>query len=484
MKITSLFSETAVLPQNAICFAPSPCASDVRKLSPWGHGFFLAFSFLLIVWGCVLHLGEMYEVFLITSSFHDSHHYGAYARSAVETSFGWVPLHRETVDIMDSAQRLLSRDPDLTAGFNADRLWASSFLTGMIHYLSFQRIDLLDAVIVRNLLLWCLAIWGAYQCARSWGRDELVGWITAILIAALPTFAFTIDSLKGQAAILPIFLAAVGLHDRWLIKLQPRDYFWAMVGLWFMLLLGSGSWFLFLMYILMTRFFPDLYKSKEAWKFFFLPFLLAYFWKIFIYKTYTMKPATKVYDLSAMMIDNISWLWTFITFGDVSEEKIFSWKGYSFFTELWALLFEGAWWTNPILIFCLVFGIFWSKSTRILTLMAILFFAMAHLPTIVSGWTWHYGYSTAMSLALLSIISGIMISYGLRHKNYGLKFFAVLFFLGQLAWYMIPVPLQYDLFYGFQRTMIHYDDVRVHYSGEEKRRYQWPEWTRWHNHLP
>lgn len=470
------------------CYAPMPLTSgvSVKQIAFFWRCVFLLLVFCIVAGGIYLHAGNYYEVNTITLDFHESNHYGGYARSAIEAPGGLIPFHRESVDLMDSSQRLLSRDPDLTASFNADRLWASSFLTGMIHYASFQRIDLVTSVLIRNAILWLMAIWGAFELAKLWSRDELAGWITALLVAAIPTFALTFDSFKGQVAGVSVFLVAAVIHDRWLVTLTGKSRFLAMTGFWFTLLLGSGAWLFFLIYVCVTRLFPQPRHKIAELKNIFLPFLVASLWKVFIYKTYTMKSATSVYNIPEMMLGSISWFFTFITGGDVREEYISAWSGYKFFTEMISLLAEATFWTNPVLLAILLMSLFLGKRTIALALIGFIMFLPSHLPNIVSGWTWHYGYCTAAFMAIFSICAGWFIAAGFRARNWLIKGVMPLLLGGILAWYLIPVQMQHDLFYGFTGRMTTYDRVFV-YFGEESapaRSYGWPEWTRWEKDLP
>lgn len=414
------------------------------------------------------HFGEQYEPWFTTPDIQDANYYGGFAGTAIETHTGLVPFHLESVDLVESSQRMLSRDPGMTATINADRIWSSAFVNAMLQMISFQRLDMAQAILLRNILLWLLAIWGAFEIARQWSRSETAGWVAALMLASFPTFSLMVESFKAQSAGVALFLAAIAIHDRWLSRLSGRDRLLSMTGFWFVLLLGSGSWLYFLIYLCLTRFFPDPRSRLQEIRSEIAPFLIAYFVKGIIFLTYGMKSSITVY-VPKRILEILPWSWALVSGGDVSGERFLGQPGFDFFTKLIPLLVDGTWWTSPPVLLLLLPALFCGWRVRFLALAGLILFIPAHLPTILSGWYWHYGYSTALYMALFAICASIMLSKAFGHRWWLIKSGAGICLLVILAWNILPRNLHYDLFYGNFPRLSPLDRIAAFYDGKPVR---------------
>lgn len=400
----------------------------------------------------------------------DIWYYGGYANQYVETPKGNRTLQQEGLtnysnlfalqETLPPAQRRHQVD-----GFPATERLASTFLIYLLLHLTGKSVSIWSIFWTANVLLWLVSIFLAYKLALFYFADDFAPLFAAYLVALYPALTLTFLAIKQQPLGTVFFLAGIYLFEKYL---NPAGFLLrtaALAAILFLGLFSVGGWLFLAIYILLRACWLPRPRRPGILISLIVAVLIAKIWLACLGHLYRLPSVTRSLDLNVPILLKESWTWTttWILGRDVSGMKFLGYPGKGFFLEFIPLLLRAFIELHAPLLLTTLVGLFFLPQARMFLLISLTLFVVGHSGTLISGWTYHYGYLSFPAAMMLIFSASGVLGYFATNRALLLRIFAIAI-LAFSCWNFTDQKRQAGIYYGgfaerYQRgLLIHYPD--------------------------
>jgi len=349
--------------------------------------------------------------------------YGGYGQQYFVYPDRLRPIHRETEYNFRNLAALQNNAPppgrgDFVAGYDgAGRMFSSGFLPAVVQRLSLGALNIHDASMAVNALLWAIAACVAFQFAARGYPDRYSRYLAASIVVSYPIFSLMFQSLKMQYAhsvlvLLGIYLAHFVLRRAGLLTstIAFTALFWmgSFTGGGFALLLLAIVVWLFVCHTVgrNTTMMAGVSLRSSGWVLVAAcaGFAIALVSSDYVRQIHDLPRGNETYSIQkTFFIDPFIYLKALALGTDRSQLLFLGFRGDQFFTHVLGLFVKSLWELNPFIFAGAIAGFIFHRDSRPLLLTAAFLFIPSHAPELLVGWAGPWGYGNAPTMLLVIV---------------------------------------------------------------------------------
>jgi hypothetical protein len=369
----------------------------------------------IIAWNLYAYLGVNWEL-LATKHYFAEHYYGGYADSVLTQNGAPFTIQLESWPCLGYvASSLMPNGETYLFSLQADRLYTCGFLPSLVVRLLGGHIQLASAIVAINFLLWAASIVLTYGAVGAWSKNRTAALIGATIAAGYPIYGLMLQSWKTQDAGALLMLAWIYVDKAIWPRLSWIERAVLLSLTFTVTMLASGAAYFIFLYIICWYLYLALFEApvrREAC----LTIVVTLF-ALLIGKAasgamanhYHLISMLSWYKVDRIAPDSLAFLWAWLSGGDTSSLRFVNYPGFSFLTSVLPWLVSVWFKANPVIIIVPFVGLFFLRQLRPLIIAIPALFLIGHAPTIITGWVWYYGYSSAPATHLLIAATAVCL---------------------------------------------------------------------------
>lgn len=375
----------------------------------------------IVVWNLYAYVGVNWEL-LATKHYFAKHYYGGYAESVLTQNGPPFTVQIESWPCVTYVSSSLAPNGETYLfSLQADRLYSCGFLPSLVVRLLGGHIQLASAIVAINYLLWAALIMLTYGVVEAWSKNRTAALIGAVIAAGYPIYGLMLESWKTQDSGALLMLGWIYIDK----TIWPR-LGWieraVLLSLTFTVtMLASGAAYFIFAYIICWYLYLALFEApvrREACLTIAVTLFALLIAKVAIsamMNHYRIISMLSWYKVDQIPLDSLAFLRAALSGGDTSSLRFLNYPGFSFVTSVLLWLVSLWFKANPVIIVVPLVGLFFLRELRPLIIVIPALFLIGHAPTIITGWVWYYGYSSAPATHLL--IAATAVCLGLLFES-------------------------------------------------------------------